>query len=67
MYGGQIVELGKGHEIYENPKHPYTQKLVSSIPSIKNKENGFQYMGEKSLDLSRNVIGYKFYDSCPYE
>jgi peptide/nickel transport system ATP-binding protein len=56
MYGGQIVELGKGHEIYENPKHPYTQKLVSSIPSIKNKENKFQYTDEKSVDLSRNGL-----------
>lgn len=66
MYRGQIVELGKGHEIYENPKHPYTQKLVSSIPSFKNKENEFQYKGEKSVGLSRNGIGCKFYDSCPY-
>jgi len=23
-------------------------------------------MDEKSVDLSRNVIGCKFYDSCPY-
>jgi peptide/nickel transport system ATP-binding protein len=66
MYGGQIVELGKGYDIYENPKHPYTQKLVSSIPSAKNNENKFQYMGEKSVDLSRNGLGCKFYDSCLY-
>jgi peptide/nickel transport system ATP-binding protein len=51
MYRGQIVELGKAYEIYKNPKHPYTEKLVSSIPSIKKKENKFEYLGEKS-DLS---------------
>jgi peptide/nickel transport system ATP-binding protein len=39
MYRGQIVEVGKAYEIYKNPKHPYTEKLVSSIPSIKRKEN----------------------------
>ena len=39
MYRGQIVELGKSHEIYKNPKHPYTKKLVTSIPSIENHEN----------------------------
>jgi peptide/nickel transport system ATP-binding protein len=39
MYRGQIVELGNAYEIYKNPKHPYTEKLVSSIPSIKKKEN----------------------------
>ncbi|MGB8574564.1 MAG: ABC transporter ATP-binding protein, partial [Nitrososphaeraceae archaeon] len=42
MYRGQIVELGKAHEVYKNPKHPYTEKLVSSIPSIKNRENKLQ-------------------------
>lgn len=65
MYRGQIVELGKAYEIYKNPKHPYTEKLVSSIPSIKKKENKFEYLGEKS-DLSDKETGCKFYDSCPY-
>jgi len=65
MYRGQIVELGKAYEIYKNPKHPYTEKLVSSIPSIKKKENKFEYLGEKS-DLSGKEAGCKFYDSCPY-
>jgi peptide/nickel transport system ATP-binding protein len=51
MYRGQIVEVGKAYEIYKNPKHPYTEKLVSSIPSIKMRENQFEYLGEKS-DLS---------------
>jgi peptide/nickel transport system ATP-binding protein len=39
MYRGQIVELGKAYEIYKNPKHPYTEKLVSSITSIKKQGN----------------------------
>ena len=65
MYRGQIVELGKAYEIYKNPKHPYTEKLVSSIPSIKKKGNKFEYFGEKS-DLSAKEKGCKFFDSCPY-
>jgi peptide/nickel transport system ATP-binding protein len=44
MYRGQIVELGKAYEIYKNPKHPYTEKLVSSITSIKNKESKFKFL-----------------------
>ena len=47
MYRGQIVELGKSYEIYKNPKHPYTEKLVTSIPNIKNKEKTPQDLGEK--------------------
>ena len=66
MYRGQIVELGKAYEIYKNPKHPYTEKLVSSITSMKNKESKFEFLREKSLDLTRKESGCKFYDGCPY-
>ncbi|WP_416068096.1 ABC transporter ATP-binding protein [Rhizobium sp. ZK1] len=32
MYLGQIVEIGSRQEIFENPQHPYTRKLLSAIP-----------------------------------
>lgn len=32
MYLGQIVEIGTRQEIFENPQHPYTRKLLSAIP-----------------------------------
>ena len=35
MYGGQIVEFGSSEQIYKNPKHPYTQGLLESIPTLK--------------------------------
>jgi len=34
MYGGQIVEFGSSHDIFKNPKHPYTQGLLASIPTL---------------------------------
>src|SRR5829696_70145 len=32
MYAGRIVETGAVREIFRNPKHPYTQGLLASIP-----------------------------------
>jgi len=34
MYLGKIVEVGKTEEIINNPKHPYTKALVSSVPVV---------------------------------
>jgi peptide/nickel transport system ATP-binding protein len=34
MYLGRIVEEGEVHEVLENPKHPYTQALLSAVPRI---------------------------------
>ena len=34
MYLGQVVELAETKELFNNPKHPYTQALLSSIPTV---------------------------------
>ena len=34
MYKGQVVESGPALEILQDPRHPYTQRLVSSAPSL---------------------------------
>ncbi len=32
MYGGKIQEVASVHELFANPRHPYTQGLLASIP-----------------------------------
>lgn len=33
MYAGIIAEHGRRQDIFENPKHPYTQALLASLPN----------------------------------
>ncbi|WP_409302753.1 ABC transporter ATP-binding protein [Peribacillus sp. SCS-155] len=35
MYRGRLVEEGTSDEIYENPQHIYTKRLIAAIPDIK--------------------------------
>ncbi len=34
MYVGRIVELGTTQQIFEGPNHPYTEALLSAVPSV---------------------------------
>ncbi len=34
MYLGQVVEIGNSETLFNNPAHPYTQALLSSIPTL---------------------------------
>ncbi|MBU2959202.1 ABC transporter ATP-binding protein [Paracoccus sp. 1_MG-2023] len=34
MYLGQIVEIGTRQQIFENPQHPYTRRLLSAVPVL---------------------------------
>jgi len=36
MYAGKVVELGSGDDIFNNPQHPYTQRLLQAFPDIEN-------------------------------
>jgi peptide/nickel transport system ATP-binding protein len=37
MYGGRLVEIGPVRDIFREPLHPYTQLLISSLPSLEGK------------------------------
>jgi oligopeptide/dipeptide ABC transporter ATP-binding protein len=69
MYGGDIVEEGKAEDVIANPKHPYTEGLVRSIPRPRKPEEGkrelFVVPGQVP-DLTSPPSGCRFHPRCPY-
>ncbi len=63
MYGGQMVEFGSSQEIYKNPKHPYTQGLLESIPTLKGGTP--KYIPGTPPSLLNAPSECRFIDRCP--
>ena len=64
MYAGKIVEQGNVREIYNNPKHPYTQALIKSIPRLGNKDPLYVIPGQPP-NLADLPTGCAFHPRCP--
>ena len=64
MYAGNLVEVGPVETIFENPYHPYTQLLIESIPSIKEKKP-LKVTEGLTHDLRNPPIGCSFQLRCP--
>ena len=64
MYGGRMVEYGNSKEIFLEPKHPYTQGLLESIPVL-SKETKPKFIPGTPPNLVNPSQGCKFYDRCP--
>jgi peptide/nickel transport system ATP-binding protein len=67
MYLGRIVERGKTAEVFRNPRHPYTQALLSAIPKLD------PATGVEKIRLSGDVpspvnppAGCHFHPRCAY-
>ncbi|MGD2127079.1 MAG: ABC transporter ATP-binding protein [Desulfobacteraceae bacterium] len=66
MYGGTIAEVGDANAIFEDPLHPYTQGLLSSIPNIKLDQPKLETMPGSPPDLVNPPSGCVFHPRCPY-
>lgn len=67
MYGGRVVETGNVHEIFQNPKHPYTWGLLKSVPRL-DAENRTKLVPIPGTppDLLNPPKGCSFSARCPY-
>ncbi len=69
MYIGKVVEIAEKRELFKNPLHPYTQVLLSSIPTPDPKRERerkrIELEGEIPSPLNKPK-GCPFSSRCPY-
>jgi len=65
MYAGKVVELAPTEELFGNPRHPYTQALLSAVPNVDpDVKLRFDVSGEVA-DAGRLPAGCSFHPRCP--
>jgi len=66
MYLGEVIEKGMKNDIFENPKHPYTEALLNSVPIISKEEKTKKSLLEGDVPSPRKLPdGCKFHTRCP--
>ena len=65
MYAGKVAEVSPAEDIYKDPLHPYTQLLIGSIPSVKEKKRleGIPGLPPALLEPPTGCI---FHPRCPH-
>lgn len=66
MYAGRIVERNNVYELFENPKHPYTEGLLDSMPQIGDNPERLKSIDGNVPSQADMPLGCKFAPRCPY-
>ena len=65
MYAGEIVELAPTRQILENPRHPYTQGLLLSMPDLAHRREELHVIRGRVPELSALPPACRFAPRCP--
>jgi len=66
MYAGRVAEEGSVGEIFRRPRHPYTQKLLSSFPNIRADRRTLDVIPGSPPDLRTPPPGCRFAPRCAF-
>lgn len=66
MYAGRVVEEASVHELFANPRHPYTRGLIHSVPKLRQKVRRLESIKGNVPDLSQMPHGCKFAPRCEF-
>jgi oligopeptide/dipeptide ABC transporter ATP-binding protein len=65
MYLGKIIEAGPVEQVFNHPRHPYTEALISAIPSFEAKPQPLSLAGEPRSPINPNPNVCRLYGRCP--
>jgi peptide/nickel transport system ATP-binding protein len=66
MYAGQIVEYADVYRLFSDPKHPYTQGLLASMPVLGNIQDELNVIPGVVPSLVEPPPGCRFANRCPH-
>jgi peptide/nickel transport system permease protein len=66
MYAGQVCEIGPAREVVNDPRHPYTQGLIASIPRVEAEVEELDAIGGEQPDPRSIPSGCPFATRCPH-
>lgn len=64
MYAGKFVEAGPAREIFSNPQHPYTDRLMNSFPTVHGPRRELLGIPGAPPDLIDPPAGCRFHPRC---
>jgi peptide/nickel transport system ATP-binding protein len=65
MYGGRVAEYGPVEQVFTNPRHPYTQRLLRAFPDLSNPQAELASIPGAPPRLSNLPPGCRFHPRCP--
>jgi peptide/nickel transport system ATP-binding protein len=67
LYAGRLVEQGPLHQVFRNPRHPYTRGLLNCVPSVgRDRSRPLTPIGGALSEASRLAVGCAFADRCAH-
>ncbi|MBF6613007.1 MAG: ABC transporter ATP-binding protein [Chloroflexi bacterium] len=67
MYGGRIMEHAATHDLYKDPRHPYTLGLLKSVPRMDlERQERLEPIPGMPPDLMHPLPGCPFYPRCTF-
>jgi peptide/nickel transport system ATP-binding protein len=64
MYAGQLIETGSASSFFDAPLHPYSKKLMASVPRLRGRQD-LEFIEGQPPSLVNLPEGCRFQDRCP--